>query len=463
MFGVARSKELFNTPRKRLFSDRDSQRAEETPSHVSDFDLIPTPSPGRISADRTLDQMFPQPIRTAPQSLVLQTLGWRSALFCKGCKASSIAPDPVVIAKDANASITPQTVRKWVYPDADGPRGQMCWYCSRVYMCIFKPRGHDWNSVCQMLQLLTGYEFCVFFHQLESALVAYKEGRQRYDYAYECPLPDQPVSPKVPNAMSQTTELSTHQYLHLFCAHSTAELPRAGHGVTHRDGHVTFTVPTGQLLLIRAQIQSALVPMPSTPPVSSSQSDPGSHLSVLGSGGAHAVAEPPKDEGDSDADDHEQRRRRKSSGITQGKKVGYAKQTLSKVSKLLEEISTMKWGRDATERAIRGISNKMTILAEYRSTLDKLHLRGDSQTILIKMTTATRQLTALQDMFLAFRQFHKDISDGARPRLLEALASVEVRYASALAGITMSTAVMLEVVSVLCLCAQSSADSDSGS
>jgi hypothetical protein len=153
-----------------------SSRMSQSPSSSivsAGHSTMTTPDSGGRATQQPLVSMLGVPIAVASDSVVLQALGWKSVVMCRGCRATSVSADPVAAGKDPTVGIRLDTVRKWQYCDAtDGPKGQMCWYCARVYISIFKPRGMDWTSLCLLLNLLTGYEFCVFVHQLDQALPA---------------------------------------------------------------------------------------------------------------------------------------------------------------------------------------------------------------------------------------------------------------------------------------------------
>ena len=110
------------------------------------------------------------PITGASELVILQALGWKMALTCRGCGATSVSPDPVAVRDGSTMPISVDSVRKWQY-SPEVPKGQMCWYCARVYLGVFKPRGTDWYTLTSTLALFTGLEFCVFFHQLDQALI----------------------------------------------------------------------------------------------------------------------------------------------------------------------------------------------------------------------------------------------------------------------------------------------------
>ena len=153
-----------------------SSRMSQSPSASiasTSRSAMTTPDSGGRATQQPLVSVLGVPIAVASDSVVLQALGWKSVIMCRGCRATSVSADPVAAGKDPTVGIRLDTVRKWQYCDpTEGPKGLMCWYCARVYISVFKPRGMDWTSLCQLLNLLTGYEFCVFVHQLDQALPA---------------------------------------------------------------------------------------------------------------------------------------------------------------------------------------------------------------------------------------------------------------------------------------------------
>jgi hypothetical protein len=371
------------------------------------------------------------PIATASDSVVLQTLGWKMSVMCRGCRATSVSPDPVAVLKNPAVGISLDTVRRWPYAEGEtgAPRGQMCWYCSRVYITLFKPRAMDWNSLSLLLNLLTGFEFCVFFHQLDQALLSYVDGRQRHEYTYDCPLPNSPEIPTRIETMSPKTELLTSEYIRCFCVGAAAQMARAGHELVVKKGRVVFAVPTGQLLLMRAQQVPA----------------PAAALQDAEAGGEDASgAEHGDDISDDGQEEDHPRKRSRQSFKTSNKVVGYAKQTLGKVDKMLASASSMLWHRDSVERMLTRLNHKMKTMNQYRGELDRLQLRGGDQSILIRMTAATRQLKVFQEVLLAMRGYFNDASDRARPKLLDSLKVIETNYASALETLKLSTEILLE-------------------
>jgi hypothetical protein len=304
----------------------------------------------------------------------------------------------------------------------------MCWYCSRVYVTLFKPRGMDWNSLCLLLNLFTGFEFCVFFHQLDQALLSYVEGRQRVEYSYDCPLPKSPVVPENIETMSPKTELLTSDYLRCFCVGTAAQMSRAGHELGLKKGRSVFVVPTGQLLLMRAQHNPA----------------PAAALPDVDAGGEDASGGDNGDGSDENTQEEHPRKKSRQTFKTPAKVVGYAKQTLGKVDKLLTSVASLAWSKDSVERTLARVNGKTKVMNQYRGELDRLQLRGGDQSILIRMTAATRQLKVLQEVLLAMRWYFNDSSDRARAVLLDSLMAMETSYATALDTLTLSTPVMLE-------------------
>jgi hypothetical protein len=146
-----------------------------------------------------------------------------------------------------------------------------------------------------------------------------------------------------------------------------------------------FVVPTGQLLLMRAQHNPA--PAAALPDVE-----------------AGVEADGVGDDADgSDEQEEHPRKRSRQAFKTPAKVVGYAKQTLGKVDKLLVSVASLAWSKDSVERTLARVNAKTKVMNQYRGELDRLQLRGGDQSILIRMTAATRQLKVLQELLLAMR------------------------------------------------------------
>jgi hypothetical protein len=229
--------------------------------------------------------------------------------------------------------------------------------------------------------------------------------------------------------MSPKTELLTSDYLRCFCVGTAAQMSRAGHELGVKKGRSVFVVPTGQLLLMRAQHNPA----------------PAAALPDVDAGGGDASGGDDGDGSDENAqEEHPGRKKSRQTFKTPGKVVGDAKQTLGKVDKLLASVASLAWSKDSVERALARVNSKTKVMNQYRGELDRLQLRGGDQSILIRMTSATRQLKILQEVLLAMRWYFNDSSDRARPALLDSLMAMETSYATALDTLTLSTPVMLE-------------------
>ena len=250
------------------------------------------------------------------------------------------------------------------------------------------------------------------------------------EYLYECPLPGMPVLPEQVDTMSHTTELLTPDYLKCFCVGTAATLSRSGHRCGLKMGRVTFIVPTAQLLLLRAAMSAA----PRTQVDSDDDAEGDEPKTTVCGGGSERGAS--------------QGRKRRAVSKTPAKVIGYTKQTLAKVDKVLQLVTTMSWGKESTEKLYTQVTSKLAGLTQYRADLDRLQLRSGDQSILIRMTSATRQLKVVQEMLQAFRTYFRDAADTARTRLLEALSSLDKSYATAFDTIAVSTAVLLEAGSV---------------
>ena len=261
------------------------------------------------------------------------------------------------------------------------------------------------------------------------ALLHYIEGRQRVDYAYECPLPREAIIPESVSTMSQQTEMLTEDYLKCFCVGDNATLSRSGHHFSLKHGRTTFTVPAGQLLLLMAKRPAQ------------------SQLDSAETGGGRATqGKDPEDseQGEpSDAEPPPSKKARRSSK-TPAKVIGYAKQTLSKVEKMLKELSTLSWNRDAMDKMLAKVTSKLQVLSQYRSDLDRFQLRGNDQSIILRMTSATRQLKVLQEMLSSFRLYFRDPESTARVSLLESVTRLEKSYATAIENMQLSPAVCME-------------------
>ena len=107
----------------------------------------------------------------------------------------------------------------------------------------------------------------------------------------------------------------------------------------------------------------------------------------------------------------------------------------------------MTWGRDTTDKLFKNVNSKMSILCQHRTELDRLQMRNGEQSILIRMTSASRQLKVVSDMLVAFRAFFRDATEAGRTTLLDELSSLEKRYATAFDTIEVSTQVLLEAAS----------------
>jgi len=262
------------------------------------------------------------------------------------------------------------------------------------------------------------------------ALLHYIEGRQRVDYAYECPLPRVAIIPESVSTMSQQTEMLTEDCLKCFCVGDNATLTRAGHHCTLRNGRTTSTVPTGQLLFLIAQKRPAQVQLDSA---------------EIGGGRATQGKDPEDSEEvePSDAEPPPNKKARRSSK-TPAKVIGYAKQTLSKVDKMVKELSTLTWNRDAMDKMLAKVTSKLQVLSQYRSDLDRFQLRGNDQSIILRMTSATRQLKVLQEMLSSFHLYFRDPESTARVSLLESLTRLEKSYATVIENIQLSAAVCME-------------------
>ena len=73
------------------------------------------------------------------------------------------------------------------------------------------------------------------------------------------------------------------------------------------------------------------------------------------------------------------------------------------MDKLLASVASLAWSKDSVERALARVNSKTKVMNQYRGELDRLQLRGGDQSILIRMTSATRQLKILQEVLLAMR------------------------------------------------------------
>jgi len=167
------------TPRKKRCVDRIGSAGNPLATSKA-IGLHITPDSGGRATQQPIPQALDVPIVGAPEIIVLQKLGWKSSTQCKGCRATSTSADPVAVAKDPNVCISLESVRKWQYNFSVGPRGKMCWYCGRVLISVFKPHGVDWAQLCDLVNLKTGNDFCIFVHQLEQAptAIAFPQSRR---------------------------------------------------------------------------------------------------------------------------------------------------------------------------------------------------------------------------------------------------------------------------------------------
>jgi hypothetical protein len=188
-----------------------------------------------------------------------------------------------------------------------------------------------------------------------------------------------------------------------------------------------FVVPTSQLLSRRAQRNPAQAEA----------------LPDGDAGGEDAGGSDDGDSSDENAQDEHPRKKSRQALKTPAQVVGYAKQSLGKVDKLLASVRFLAWSREAVERMLARVNAKTKVMNRYSGELDRLQLRVGNQ-ILVCMTAATRQLKVLQEVLLAIRRYFNDSSDRARPMLLDTLVALERSYAAALETLTLSTPIMLE-------------------
>ena len=159
------------------------------------------------------------------------------------------------------------------------------------------------------------------------------------EYTYECILPAEPVLPERIDVMSQTTEMSAHEYLHCFCVGSAASLPRDGHRFSSKLGSLTFVVPTGQLMIRAAMTK------PDPAAARPANADDCETVDDDDVGEAPVHVQPLK--------------RSRASAPSARKRAGYAKATLNNVDKLLHTFSPMTWGRETTEEFYKTVNSKM--------------------------------------------------------------------------------------------------------
>lgn len=135
---------------------------------------------------------------------------------------------------------------------------------------------------------------------------------------------------------------------------------------------------------------------------------------------------------------------RKNSGDTVRKVSGYIKSTLSRVEKLLSEFSDMPLSRGTVEKIMQGATKRTELLQKYRGQLRKFDISPESQSLLIRMTTACRQMKLLQELTTAFKTYYRDGSGSARDVLLSKISSIKTSFKSVIATVRSSVAMGLE-------------------
>ena len=166
-----------------------------------------------------------------------------------------------------------------------------------------------------------------------------------------------------------------------------------------------------------------------------------------GTGASAAREQQPRDRDEGEGSDDQEGAaagHRKSTGETQGKVVGYSKCALTRVEKVLSEFTDMPLSRDSVEKMMNSVNTRIQALQKFRGKLDKLEMREESQSLLIRMTTASRQMKLLHEVLLAFRAYYRDVSGGARDVLLGKLLSIETSFKSVIATVRFSMAMGLE-------------------
>ena len=310
--------------------------------------------------------------------------------------------------------------RKWGYTSGEG---NLCWACKNLEHDLFADTPTvTHRSLLPLLGLFCGREFCLFYVNLDAALLTYMKGKQRYYvtiFSQILDIPDVPDEETLSrlgqcDLRSPTLMVTIKDYLKVFCTPVTQSLPRTGHHIHTATQRVFVEVPSSQVHMIAVSTASGFASLRSLRTMggdTASMATGTDHSGMEGEeenlfseqeeGGRpspHGAAEEVEDRGAGTP-----RRAMKGNAST----LGASRHAVHRVMKVLADFKALE--KTNMRGALRAVSSLLTNLEDKQTKLSQLQRKGPVEMdMILKVRSGLMSMKLVDALLKCSEKFDAD-------------------------------------------------------